>query len=269
MEPFDLAQLFMEGSTRAGSIQALTTAFQDTLERLGFRHFACCSHVDPLVPRGAVMLHNYPDVWIRAFSERRLHEIDPVLLHAEQSLVPFFWGSPDFRARIMAPQQEILAEAASHGLDRGYTIPIHTPWTGALRASCSVVPDSSSIDERSYLAVHLMSIHLYNSANGQRAPQPAASPQSVLSPRERQCLELAAQGKDDWAIGQLLHLSEHTVHGHLERAKRRLGVATRVQAVVCALQGRQISFGDAIRAATPASASQDDGCTPQPNADSP
>jgi DNA-binding CsgD family transcriptional regulator len=267
MEPFELAQSFMESSLRPGSTRTLATAFQQAVEHLGFRNYACCSHVDPLVPLGAVMLQNYPDDWIHAFSGRKLHVVDPVLLRAERSLLPFFWDAPDFLSGITTPQQEILSEVASHGLDRGYTIPIHAPWTGALRASCSVVPDSGSIDKRSYFAVQLMAIHLYNSASGEHAPPPAASPQSVLSPRERQCLELAGQGQGDWEIGQLLHLSEHTVHRHIETAKRRLGVTTRMQAVIRALHGRQISFGDVLRADTDPSVSRDAECAPPDSID--
>lgn len=65
-----------------------------------------------------------------------------------------------------------------------------------------------------------------------------------LTRRERQCLSLAAQGKDDWAIGQLLGLSPETVHSYFKRLMRRLGVGTRVQAIVWALESGQITFGD-------------------------
>jgi DNA-binding CsgD family transcriptional regulator len=68
-----------------------------------------------------------------------------------------------------------------------------------------------------------------------------------LTRHERQCLELAAQGKSDWVAGRILGISERTVHNHIEHAKRRLGVATRVQAIVHALVSRQIAFGDVIR----------------------
>ena len=61
-----------------------------------------------------------------------------------------------------------------------------------------------------------------------------------LSSRERDCLELAAHGKSDWEISQLLRISEHTVHKHVEAAKRRLGVSTRAQAIVWAVQHHEI-----------------------------
>jgi DNA-binding CsgD family transcriptional regulator len=250
MEPFDLAQSFIERCKRTPTTGALTAAFQDVLEHLGFRYFACCSHVNPLKPpEWAVMVHNYPPQWVQAFGQRKLHEIDPVLLHAERTLLPFFWDGPEFQARTTAPQREILAEAAAVGLVHGYTIPIHMPWTaGGFRASCSVVPDARSIEVSSYFAVQLMATYLYDAASREHETRSAESPQRDLSLRERQCLELVAQGKSNWTIGQILCISEHTVHRHIESAKQRLGVATRVQAVIGALQGHQISIGDAIRA---------------------
>jgi DNA-binding CsgD family transcriptional regulator len=67
-----------------------------------------------------------------------------------------------------------------------------------------------------------------------------------LSTRERQCLELAAQGKSDWEIARILGLAERTVHTHVEKAKRRMQVSTRVQAVVHALFQQQISFENVV-----------------------
>ncbi|EQD54086.1 protein containing Transcription regulator LuxR, partial [mine drainage metagenome] len=65
-----------------------------------------------------------------------------------------------------------------------------------------------------------------------------------LTPRERQCLELVACGKTDWEIARLLGLSPCTVHYHIENAKRRFDVITRIQAVVRALRTGQISCAD-------------------------
>ena len=57
---------------------------------------------------------------------------------------------------------------------------------------------------------------------------------------------LAAQGKSDWHIGQLLGLSSDTAHQHIETAKRRYGVASRTQLVVRALFDQQITFADTL-----------------------
>ncbi len=66
------------------------------------------------------------------------------------------------------------------------------------------------------------------------ADRPAHGPR--VSGRESQVLRWVAAGKSDWEIGQILRISEKTVNFHVENAKRKLGVATRIQAVVAAMR---------------------------------
>jgi len=65
-----------------------------------------------------------------------------------------------------------------------------------------------------------------------------------LTPRQRDCVVLVARGKSDWEIGRLLGISESTVHKHVEDAKRRYGVTTRIQLVVLSLFEKRLSFAD-------------------------
>jgi len=248
MDLFDLSQSFIEATVDA-SMSALSSAFQTKLENLGFRYFACCSHVDPSkIPPGAVVLHNYPEAWSRTFIERKLHAVDPVLQYAERALVPFMWDTPEFLCQVTPLQMGILAEATDLGIERGFTIPIHLPWTmGSLRASCSLIPDSDAVEPRHFYAAQLMAMYLYAAASRGKAPMKSGI-QKRLSQRERQCLEYAARGKSDWEIGQLLSISEHTAHAYIEHCKQKLGVSTRIQAVIHALESRQVSFGDVLRA---------------------
>lgn len=59
---------------------------------------------------------------------------------------------------------------------------------------------------------------------------------SPLTARQREVLALCAQGKSDWEIAQVLDISPATAHEHIEAAKKKLGVRTRVQAAVLAAQ---------------------------------
>lgn len=56
-------------------------------------------------------------------------------------------------------------------------------------------------------------------------------PAEGLSPRQRDCIVLAARGLASAAIGERLGISGRTVDEHLMRACQTLGVRTRVQAV--------------------------------------
>ena len=48
-----------------------------------------------------------------------------------------------------------------------------------------------------------------------------------LTPRERECLRLVAEHLHSKEIARRLSISQHTVDGHLNEARRRLGVASR------------------------------------------
>jgi DNA-binding CsgD family transcriptional regulator len=249
VKPFELAEFFMEQHGRKVPLPELKRLFENSLAELGVLYFACCQHVDPLSARAAPLVYqNYPQDWVRYFSESGRYRIDPVFRYADERMVPFRWSDAEFRASLTSVQREILIEAAAHGIVNGYTVPIHPP--GTQMASCSVVPQAGAVVAGAAgQAIFTMASFMFDAMlransefNGGRAMQ--------LSERERQCLELAAQGKDDWSIGSLLRISERTAHNHIERAKRRLGVCTRVQVIVHALSDGQISFGDVIKAQT-------------------
>lgn len=249
MKHSDVIQSFIERCEDNAPVETVVAAFRDTIGRLGVRYFACYTHIaDPLdPPPEAVVVHDYPSEWVSIYSESRLNEIDPVLRYAERNPLPFSWESRAFRAHLTTTQVALLTAASSYGLNHGCTMPIHLSWMpGALTASLSVVPRAGAIDARTRLELQLIASYLYVAMSRARTPWNTTST-GVLGERERQCLELVAQGKDDWAIGYLLKLSPATVHTYVERAKRRLQVATRTQAVVQALIGRQISFDALVR----------------------
>jgi DNA-binding response OmpR family regulator len=74
-----------------------------------------------------------------------------------------------------------------------------------------------------------------------RVARSAVWPQRVgLRDREVETLTWAARGKTFGEIGEILGLSKRTVEFHLENARRKLGVATRTQALIKATTGHLI-----------------------------
>jgi DNA-binding response OmpR family regulator len=74
-----------------------------------------------------------------------------------------------------------------------------------------------------------------------RVARSAVWPKQVgLREREVETLTWAARGKTFWEIGAILGLSKRTVEFHLENARRKLGVATRTQALIKAAAGHLI-----------------------------
>ena len=60
----------------------------------------------------------------------------------------------------------------------------------------------------------------------------AAHPPVQLSEREAEVLAWSARGKTSGEIATILGLSKRTVDFHMDNAREKLGVATRIEAVV-------------------------------------
>jgi DNA-binding NarL/FixJ family response regulator len=71
---------------------------------------------------------------------------------------------------------------------------------------------------------------------GRTAPPTQPSDGEPLTPREREVLQLLAQGLPSKTISTRLHLSEHTVKFHVGSIMQKLGAASRTEAVTLAIR---------------------------------
>lgn len=221
---------------------AITDRFLGEMADLGFPYVALSSHVDPMdPPPGAVMVLRYPTAWVEHYSSEGLQHIDPVFVAASRRTDPFSWDEGRFLASLTAPQLRMLSEGREVGVGGGLTIPIRG--SDAIPASCSLVPDPDGVDPDHVRLAEAMAIFAHERL---RQLYSAAVLEGThrLTDRERQCLMLVARGKSDWVISSLLGVSEGAVNRTIERAKKRLGVATRTQAIVRALHAGEFTLYD-------------------------
>ena len=66
--------------------------------------------------------------------------------------------------------------------------------------------------------------------------KPPASQLVRLSAREREALQRAAEGKNDWEIGEVMKISEHGADKHMRSVRAKLGAINRTQAVAEAIR---------------------------------
>jgi DNA-binding NarL/FixJ family response regulator len=64
-----------------------------------------------------------------------------------------------------------------------------------------------------------------------------------LTPREREVLVALAQGLGDKEIAQQLHVGRETVHTHMVNLLGKLGVESRLQALVFAVKHGVVQLG--------------------------
>jgi DNA-binding CsgD family transcriptional regulator len=182
----------------------------------------------------------YPTSWIIRYQEVNFVESDPVVAAALQGNLPILW-------RQLPPaqsQHKVFDEARQHGLSTGISIPIHGAKgdKAVLSVSSAETPEKKIKHESAVLGqIYLAALYLHEAVQTLNFSVSMTKKVSPLSPREKECLLWASKGKTAWEIGQILHISEHTITFHLNNAKRKLGATNRHQAIASAISRKIIA----------------------------
>lgn len=156
---------------------------------------------------------------------------NPLLAACRGRLVPFQWAEAD--------ELRIYENFA-----QGWIVPFHIPDDS--HGFCSFIPHAQTAPQWEKLPLlQILAQHAYD-ATGRILARPRTHRPPRLTPRQLQCVTLAARGKSDWVAGKLLGLAPATVHKYLEQAKARYDVSSRTELVVRALHDGHIHFQDLI-----------------------
>ena len=171
----------------------------------------------------------YSAEWVSRYLQRNYVDIDPVLKEGVQRQLPFDWSELEMSAAVLP----LFEDAMAHGLGpSGYSIPIiDKNFRRALLSINSFETGEAWSDlvnrhkaawaEAAFL-IHDMAMKEIHGSNDQALH---------LSPREIECLTLAARGKDHKDIALILGLSGHTVQGYLKSARHKLGSVNIAEAI--------------------------------------
>jgi LuxR family quorum-sensing system transcriptional regulator CciR len=238
------AQEFANAAKTLTGMADLHATLSEVVTSLGFDGVAMLHHVDFTAGGAPVIAYaDYPMDFLSKVLGRRYFADDPVLAACQRTAAPFSWCELPELISLTARQREILAQAANCGLQQGFTVPINVP--GEPLGSCSFARRSGRVvPEEVRQAALWVGVFAFEQARrilGLARPT-AARPR--LSPRQFDCVVLAARGNSDWVIGRLLGLSKDTVHEYIEAAKQRYGVATRQQLLAACLADGQLTYAD-------------------------
>jgi LuxR family quorum sensing-dependent transcriptional regulator len=175
---------------------------------------------------------SWPDEWRKRYFEKGYLRDDPAQLHLSHGVDPYTWSEtlacPDYSKS----QRRIVHEASEFNMKEGLLVPILGLGTGIAMISVAGSNRNLSLRERAELHLAAVYTHAQVRALSKRRVRPLPS----LTARERECLQWVAAGKSDWEIGEILSISEKTANAHIEHAKLKYRVSTRMLAVVYALR---------------------------------
>jgi LuxR family transcriptional regulator, quorum-sensing system regulator BjaR1 len=185
-----------------------------------------------------LLVSAYPAGWMDRYLDQDYVRVDPVARRIGRNLSPFLWPPEFAESKHCALAKRMFDEAAEFNLRAGFAVPLIT-LDGAI-AAVSLGGEAVEMPPEAHAMIGMIStfaiaraIDLRKGGGGRERPQ--------LTPREIECLKWAADGKTEWEISAILHVSEHTADKHLANAHRKLGAANRVQAVAVAIRWGLIS----------------------------
>lgn len=240
-----IAAEFVAASQDITSIAELDDLLVAAATDLGFAFHALVQHGKPARrPQPRLALLDYPGSWQERFDAGGHYRIDPVQRACRTQLLGFAWSDLGALVRLTPRQRDILEESRRHGIGEGFTVPIHLP--GERAASCSFATRAGvALPAHNLIAAQLLGQFGFEACR--RLGRQRARPPERLSPRQRECVLLVAQGKTDWEIARILDLSEETVTKYLNAARARFDVSRRTQLAIVALHEGEIGFDEVLR----------------------
>jgi DNA-binding CsgD family transcriptional regulator len=180
---------------------------------------------------------SYMAVYLREFTPLK----DRAFQLCFRRLLPLDWAE---LRRTDESVENIHAIAERFGVGRhGISIPIREPGVGDAMFSINFDCDDRHWTEvRSSLVndVHLFA-HYYHLRMKTVIAAQASSAEFDLSPREREVLQWAAEGKTAWETAQLLRVSESAVNLYASNAMHKLRAKTKTQAVAVAVRNGMLN----------------------------
>ncbi|MEN3378401.1 MAG: LuxR family transcriptional regulator, quorum-sensing system regulator BjaR1 [Hyphomicrobiales bacterium] len=182
------------------------------------------------------LVGRWPAEWFKIYNERRYIHVDPVVRHLRRSVKPFAWTDARYDPEAEPRAAELMQLRADFGFGRALVVPI--PGPAGSTAGISMIGRGPDLTVQSRPTIHLMALYAFDRAASLRV---TPHPKPFLTAREREVLSWVAAGKSAWDIGEELNIAKRTVDAYAQTATRKLGAATRTQAVALAIRDRFIS----------------------------
>jgi LuxR family quorum sensing-dependent transcriptional regulator len=184
---------------------------------------------------GYVLASTMPEEWARRYVARGYALHDPTVRRLCTSATPFDWSAvqPD-----TATAGRVMNEATEFGIRAGVTIPFVT--LDGEPGGISFSGEAIEIEAADRIAVNLVATY----AVGQLLlmnSRPVPGEPVRLSPRERETLQWAAEGKTDAEIGVVMGITASGVDYHLRSARMKLDTVNKAHTVAQALRAGLIT----------------------------
>ena len=234
--PIDRIASLLAFSARAElitSLDALDTALAKAVAGLGFRSISTNLISVPGQAWTPGILFGDPEwrAWSRRYARMSLQRSDPAIRMLQTRVTTFTWIEAS--TTFASPEAEAVMQACRDytGFEDALVVPVRDVDLALL--SVTFAGDRITLDPEMRMAL-LMTSFSYALRGRELVSGFQLDAKCPLSARQLECLQWVHAGKTDAEIGQILGLSQRTIHNHIEAAKQLLDVAKRSQASLIA-----------------------------------
>lgn len=192
----------------------------------------CSFGIATALPMGEpkiLIFNNYPQKWWDQYQAQNYVAVDPTIHHAVTSTEPLLWSATAFVA-----EPKMWDDVTSHGLNHGWGQPTRDEngtkgmLTLARGAEKICEAELAAKSDRMYYIAQMTMAGLTSIVLPKISPEIRCN----LSPREKEVLRWAADGKTTYEIGRILILSNSAVNFHIKNSMTKLNANNKTHAVV-------------------------------------
>lgn len=229
---------FIEAANSSKSVAELTDHYSKAILAYGYDRFMYSMMTyDPVHAWHKVpsIARNYPEDWMAFYIEKGFMAIDPLRHLAFQARRAIVWDDVPNLIPLTKTQEQCLRQGIESGLYNGIGVPFHGPFgevagIGLASSNRNRELTPSIVSEISLISSQFHTSHI------DLALGALARPKVQLTGREREVLAWCAAGKSNWAISEILGISEHAVKFHVANCIRKLEADGKVTAVLKAIR---------------------------------
>lgn len=180
----------------------------------------------------ALNINNYPEAWNKQYEENSYCEVDPVVAHCNQSMLPITWNK-----ELFSKTPNLWEALQNQGLRYGWSLAVHLKERGLCSTLSLARPHCpiSAIELYEHFGyMYYVTSHLAELFAHALPIRPTKARPPRLSAREVEVLRLSADGKTAYEISIILSLSERTVNYHVQNVILKLNVCNKISAVIAA-----------------------------------
>lgn len=218
----------------------LVPALLKVVQRFGFDSFMYATasyHLRPNNDERMYVFTTLPATWVQRYDQMAYVECDPRVLDSFKSALPLVWDQQSERGKNPRTDR-FLEDAVGYGVGSGVAFPVYAGYPArnivALNSSSPIIDAGRRIEIIRDLGDIVLFGQYFHELFVKAVIETGVAPHfqgAPLSARERECLQMAANGLTGSDIALKLGISERTVIFHFANITSKLGVLNRQEAI--------------------------------------